>query len=178
MTQKTGHNEIGFSLSPEFFELFKAYCFEKYPQVSRFIGSIYGEVVYVIMINHVLKLIEIFSQKEKAQGKYTPCVIGSRTRLTDEFIEEFLQRIRITRDGSAEFLAQLHKELLDYAKRSNPRDKGSIYWDAQKNAIVVVSYEVPKLTFGEKYKLGEGHRVCIDLLTRIEIHMLGVGHHL
>lgn len=172
MNQPIGNIETGFSLSPKFFELFDAYCFRNYPIISSFIRSVYGEAVYEIVTNHVLKLIEIFSKKEKTQEKYLPCVIGSKTQLANEFIEEFLQRIRITRDGSAEFLAQLHQELLSYAQRSVSQDKNNIYWDAQKEAIVVVSYEVPIPSCGSR------HNVCIDLLTRIEIHMLGVRHNL
>ena len=176
MTQTFESINAGFSLSPKFFELFSVYCSRNYPRVSLCLRSVICEIVYEVMTDHVLKLIDIFSKKNKEVGLYIPHIIGSGTQLTQEFAEEFLQRICITEDGSDEFLAQLHKEILKYAKENLLQEERNIYWDPQKEAIMAVSYEIPKFTFNEE--LGREHPICADLLMRIELRILGVKHNL
>lgn len=176
MTQTFRSINIGFSLSPEFFALFDAYCFKNYPMVSKFMRSILCELVCEIITDHVLKLMDIFSKKKKEGKTYIPYIIGSKTQLTEEFIKEFLQRICITNDGADEFLAQLRREILKYAKENLLQEERNIYWDPQKEAIMVVSYEIPKSTFSEE--LSREHPICVDLLMRIELRILGVKHNL
>lgn len=168
MIQTSASIKAEFFLSPNFWKLFRDYCYRmEYSELYLHLGGVHKKVVHQIITGHVIGMIRIFSKKVKNRKQYIPYAVGTDAQFDKAFLEEFFQRICITQEGSEQFIEQLYEELLTYAKRFTQQEKTAIFWDPDIDAIIVASYDVPTPTFGEKYGL-KGYPTCIGLLTRVE----------